>query len=234
MAEWAGIFSSTEIGPFCSPWLDCSVLEEDMYVFSFVVLEAYNLPDLFSILLLFVGQRRRQFRSTSPIFSGSSNVNTWVFREIDRIDRRLSYWLHWANDAVWYVPLFFVFHCQTFDSSWSYCFRQLISGTFVVFWSQDCQIRPRCRIPTFIFLWYFGCLQTNTDKITRKGGCHLLLNSRDYPVPVTVHGFIHASNQIKRGTLDRWLQHTSISEIEWRQRRLKIGCCWSQLEGSGL
>ena len=36
-------------------------------------------------------------------FSGSSNINKWVFREIDR---RLSYRLHWANDAVWYVPFF--------------------------------------------------------------------------------------------------------------------------------
>ena len=117
--------------------------------------------------------------------------------------RRLSYWLHWANDAVWYVP-FFVFHCQTFDSS--YCFRQLISGTFMVFWSQDCQIRviirPRCLIPTIIFLRYFGWSQTNTDKITRKGGCHLLFNCWDYPL-VCHSRWFHT------------LQHQSVSGWSW-------------------
>ena len=37
------------------------------------------------------------------------------------------------------------------------------------------------------------------------------------PSSVTVEGFIHARNAIKRGTLDRWLQHPSISSVDWRK-----------------
>ena len=48
------------------------------------------------LLLFLVGQI-----FSLSIFSGSSNIKNWVFRDIDR---RLSYWLHWANDAVLYVP----------------------------------------------------------------------------------------------------------------------------------
>ena len=50
------------------------------------------------------------------------------------------------------------------------------------------------------------------------------------PLSVTVDGFIHASNQIKRGTLDRWLQHTSISEIEWRQLIGDRNCIYTELQ----
>ena len=50
------------------------------------------------------------------------------------------------------------------------------------------------------------------------------------PLSVTVDGFIHASNLIKRGTLDRWLQHTSMSEIEWRQLIGDGNCIYTELQ----
>ena len=113
--------------------------------------------------------------------------------------------------------MFFVFHSQTFVSS--YCFRQLISGPFVIFWSQDCQIRPQCSLLTITFHRCFGCSQTNPDKITHKGACHLLrlLNSRDYTLLCHCRWFYTRQRPNQRGTLELWLRHDSISHIDWRQ-----------------
>ena len=115
-----------------------SILEEDICVLSFVVLEAYCTIDTScSRFCCCFGrstmtQHCHQFLSFSSLhateasvlrFSVSSNTRKWMFREIDR---RLSSRLHWA------------IHCQTVNSSSLYCFRKLISGTFAVFWIQDC------------------------------------------------------------------------------------------------
>ena len=47
------------------------------------------------------------------------------------------------------------------------------------------------------------------------------------PSSVTVDGFMHASVQIKRGTLERWLLHDSISHIIWRQVVWDRTCVYS-------
>ena len=96
MADWARTFSSTEIGPFSGPWLLstwrrhlCSQL-----CCSWGIQLTRSLLNILAVFGLL----------TSPsIFSATSNINKWVFREKDW---RLSYQLHWANDAVWYVPFF--------------------------------------------------------------------------------------------------------------------------------
>jgi len=54
-------------------------------------------------------------------------------------------------------------------------FRQLVSGTLVVFRSKDCKIRHRFRLPPFTFLRHTRCSQTNSDQITCEGWCNFLL-----------------------------------------------------------
>ena len=49
------------------------------------------------------------------------------------------------------------------------------------------------------------------------------------PSSVSVHCFVHGSNAIRQGTLERWLQHDSISHIDWRQVVGDQTCVYSEL-----
>ena len=49
------------------------------------------------------------------------------------------------------------------------------------------------------------------------------------PSSVRVYDFIQASNQIKRSTLDRWLQDASKPHIDWRQLVGDRACIYSEL-----
>ena len=109
----------------------------------------------------------------------------------------------------------FVFHCQSFDSS--YCFRQLISGTFVVF---DVKIARSDCDAVFLPFHVSDILDAHKQiqiKSLAKVAIIPFSIAETTPTSVTVDEFIHASKQIKRCTLDRWLQHTSISEIKWKE-----------------
>ena len=115
--------------------------------------------------------------------------------------------------------MFFVFHSQTFVLS--YCFRQLISGQFVTIRGfLKSRLPDQTAMAVYLLSHFTDILdarkQIQIKSLTKVDAISFSI-AETTPSSVTVDGFIDASFQIKRGTLERWLLHDSISHIDWRQ-----------------
>ena len=146
------------------------------------------------------------------------------------MDRSLSSRLHWANDAVWYVPCF------------SYSIVRPLSYRFVSgnlsqarSWFFEVKIaRSESSDLDAVYLTsnFTDILdapkQIQIKSLTKADAISFWIAETTLS-SFLVDGFIHASVQIKRSTLERWLQHHSISHIDWRQVVGDRTCVYSEL-----